>query len=87
MAGRAAFALPLWSMLPRTERRALVADLAGGWPAMDGPTRERIMAVVREAPDGSGEEIKAALRIAGDDAEAAAGALLPPAGGRDEEKR
>ena len=75
MAGRAAFALPFWSALPPDVRRTLVADLVGGWPALDGGERTKLSASLSEARDGSGEEVRAALLLAGAPGEAVAATL------------
>ena len=77
MAGRAAFALPFWSALPPDTRRTLVADLIGGWPALDGGERARLAAILSEASDRSGEEVRAALLLNSSPGAAIAATLLP----------
>ena len=78
MAGRAGFALPFWSALPPGARQAVVADLTGGWAGMDETARARILALLRNAPDGSGEEVRAALLLNGGDSPKIAAAITPP---------
>jgi hypothetical protein len=78
MAGRVGFALPFWSALPPDTRRALVADLVGGWSALDGKERARLSATLSDAPDRSGERVRAALLLTGAPGAAIAAALLPP---------
>jgi hypothetical protein len=77
MAGRASFALPFWSALPLDARRALVADLVGGWQALDDEARQRLAAILAAAPDRAPEELRAALLLSGADGAAIAAALLP----------
>ena len=77
MAGRVAFALPFWSALPPGTRQALVADLVGGWQALDDNDRARLSAILSGAPDGSGEEVRAALLLNGAAGAAIAATLMP----------
>ncbi len=79
MARRAAFGLPFFRALPPDERRALVADLAGGWNAMDVRDQNRVLDWLVEAPDGLGGEVREALVRARRGGAAIPGALLPPA--------
>lgn len=77
MAGRAAFALPFWSALPPDARRALVADLVGGWGVLGADDRGRFAAILVTAPDGSGEEVRAALLLNGAAGATIAAKLMP----------
>ena len=79
MARRAAFALPLFRALPPDERRALVADLAGGWYAMDVKDQKRVLDWLDRAPDGQGGEVRDALLRARRGGTLVPGALLPAA--------
>jgi hypothetical protein len=78
MAGRVAFALPFYSALPPDARRALIADLVGGWGAIGGDERARLKAILGSAPDRSGEEVRAALLLSGAAGAAIAAELIPP---------
>ncbi len=84
MAGRAAFALPLWTALPPGARRASIADLVGGWESLDEAGRRRLAAILGSAADRSGGEIRAALLLSGAPGAKVAAALMlraPAAGG------
>ena len=78
MAGRVGFASPFWSALPPGARRALIADLVGGWGAFGGDERARLAAMLVNAPDRSGEEVRAALLLNGVVGAAIAAQLMPP---------
>ena len=78
MAGRASFALPFWSALPPDARRSLIGDLIGAWTVIDGAGRGRLAAILQNAPDGSGEEVRAGLLLNGDAGAQIASVLLPP---------
>lgn len=78
MAGRAVFALPFWSALPPDGRRALIADLVGGWGALDSGERARLSAILANARDRPTEDIRAALLLNGPQGAIVANALMPP---------
>ena len=78
MAGRVGFALPFWSALPPDARHSLINDLVAGWPAIEAEARQRLAAILQNAPDDSGEEVRAALLSNGDAGAAIASALWPP---------
>ena len=77
MAGRIAFAAPFWSVLPPDARRALIADLVGGWGALGGAQRARLTAIFAEDHERSREEVRAALLLNGAAGAAIVNALMP----------
>ena len=77
MVGRTLFALPFWTALPPDAKSALILDLVGGWPGIADDERTRLTAMLRDAPDAAGEQLRAALLLNGSEGAAIAAALTP----------
>ena len=65
MAGRAVFALPLWSALPADLRRRSAIDLVGGWDSLNTVDRAGLKLALSAAPGETRMQIGNALLLAG----------------------
>lgn len=76
MEGRADFALPFWRGLPPDVQRSVIADLVGAWAGIDRTSLEDML---RNAPEGTREGVRAALLLNGGDGATIAQELMPTA--------
>lgn len=65
MAARAAFGLPIWALLPLSERGAVLRDLVGGWQEMREPDRAALRLTLSLAQPQTRMTVEGGLRRAG----------------------